>query len=42
MYRDELAVVSPDVVLALRDAVSGSSVDDFLSIWSTKCRSRSV
>ena len=32
VYRDELAVVPLDVVLALRDAVSGSSVDDFWSI----------
>ena len=29
-----LVVVSPEVVLALRDAVSRSSVDDFWSIWS--------
>ena len=29
VYWDELGVVPPDVVLALRDAVSRSSVDDF-------------
>ena len=32
--RGELGVVRGDVVLALRDAVSRSSVDDFWSIWS--------
>ena len=31
---DELGVVRPDVVLAFRDAVSRSSVDDFWTIWS--------
>ena len=35
VYRDELGVVPNDVVLALRDAVSRSSVDDFWSIWSS-------
>ena len=35
VYRDELGVVPDDVVLALRDAVSRSSVDDFWSIWSS-------
>ena len=34
VYRDELGVVPGEVVLALRDAVSRSSVDDFWSIWS--------
>ena len=34
VYRDELGVVPAEVVLALRDAVSRSSVDDFWSIWS--------
>ena len=34
IYRVELGVVPEDVILALRDAVSRSSVDDFLSIWS--------
>ena len=34
VYRDELEVVPDEVVLALRDAVSRSSVDDFWSIWS--------
>ena len=34
VYRDVLGVVPDDVVLALRDAVSRSSVDDFWSIWS--------
>ena len=34
VYREELGVVPEDVVLALRDAVSRSSVDDFWSIWS--------
>ena len=33
-YKDELGVVPPEVVLALRDAVSRSSVDDFWSTWS--------
>ena len=32
--RAELGVVPEEVVLALRDAVSRSSVDDFGSIWS--------
>ena len=32
---DELGVVLTEVVDALRDAVSRSSVDDFWSIWST-------
>ena len=31
---DELAAVPPDVVLALRDAASRSSANDFRSIWS--------
>ena len=34
IYRDVLGVVPDDVVLALRDAVSRSAVDDFWSIWS--------
>ena len=34
VYRDELEVVPDDVVLALRDAASRSSVDDCWSIWS--------
>ena len=34
VYRDELEVVPEEVVLALRDAVSRSSVDDFWSTWS--------
>ena len=34
VYRDELGVVPPEVVDALRDAVSRSSVDDFWSMWS--------
>ena len=34
VYRDELGVVPGEVVLALRNAVSRSSVDDFLTIWS--------
>ena len=33
--RDELGVVPDEVVLALRDAASRSSVDDFWSIWSS-------
>ena len=33
IYREELGVVPDEVVLALRCAVSGSSVDDFWSIW---------
>ena len=35
VYRDELGVVPNDVVLALRDAVSRSAVDDFWSFWSS-------
>ena len=34
IYRDVLGVVPDQVVLALRDAVSRSAVDDFWSIWS--------
>ena len=34
VYSDELAAVPPDVVLALGDSVSRSSVDDFWAIWS--------
>ena len=34
IYRDVLGAFPEEVVLALRDAVSGSSVDDFWSIWS--------
>ena len=34
VYRNVLGVVPNDVVLALRDAVSRSAVDDFWSIWS--------
>ena len=34
VYREELGVVPAEVVLALGDAVSRSSVDDFWSIWS--------
>ena len=34
VYRDVLGVVPEDVVLALRDAVTRSAVDDFWSIWS--------
>ena len=33
--RDELGVVPDEVVLALRDAASRPSVDDFWSIWSS-------
>ena len=33
VYRDVLGVVPEQVVLALRDAASRSSVDDFWSIW---------
>ena len=32
--RNELGVVPEEVVLALRDAASRSSVDDFWSVWS--------
>ena len=35
VYREELGVVPDDVILALRDAASRSSVDDFWSIWSS-------
>ena len=38
VYRDELGEVPEEVVLALRDAVSRSSVDDFLTFWSEGCR----
>ena len=34
VYRDGLAAVPPDVVLALRDSVSRSCVDDCWTIWS--------
>ena len=34
IYRDVLGIVPEDVVLALRNAASRSSVDDFWSIWS--------
>ena len=34
VYRDDLGTVPPDVVLALRDAVSRSTEGDFWSIWS--------
>ena len=34
VYRDELAAVPPDVILALRDSVSTSCVDDCWTIWS--------
>ena len=34
VHRDELGEIPDDVVLALRDAVSRSAVDDFWSIWS--------
>ena len=34
VYRDALGVVPGEVVLALRNAVSRSSVDDFWTIWS--------
>ena len=34
VHRDELGVVPAEVVLALRDAVSRSSADDFWSLWS--------
>ena len=33
VYRDELGQVPGDVVLALRDAISRSAVDDFWAIW---------
>ena len=34
VYRDVLGAVRDEVVLALRDAVSRSSVDDFWFLWS--------
>ena len=34
IYREELGVVPPDVVLALKDAFSRSDVHDFWTIWS--------
>ena len=33
VYRDELGQVPGDVVLALRDAISRSAVDDLWAIW---------
>ena len=36
IHGEELGVVPEDVILALGDAVSRSSVDDFWSIWSSK------
>ena len=41
VYRNELEVVPNDVVLALRDAVSRSAVDDFWSIWSSNAEAGS-
>ena len=41
IYREELGVVPEDVILALRDAVSRSSVDDFWSIWSCNAEAAS-
>ena len=38
VYRYELGVVPDDVVLALRDAVSRSAVDDFWSIWGSNAK----
>ena len=35
IYREELGVVPPDVVRALRDAFGRSDVDGFWTIWST-------
>ena len=35
MFTDELGLVPNDVVLALRDAVSRSAVDNFWCIWSS-------
>ena len=35
IYREELGVVPPDVVLAQRDALGRSDVDGFWTIWST-------
>ena len=40
VYRDELGVVLGEVVLALRNAVSRSSVDDFWTIWSESAEER--
>ena len=40
VYRDVLGVVPDDVVLALRDAVSRSSVDDLWSIWSSNAEEK--
>ena len=37
VYRDVLGVVPEEVVLALREAASRSSVDDFWVLWSKKC-----
>ena len=34
VYRKEVDVVPPDVVLAIRGAVAGSCVDDVWNIWS--------
>ena len=42
VYRDVLGVVPDDVVLALRNAVSWSSVNDFWSIWSRSAEAGSA
>ena len=40
--REELGVVPPDMVLALRDAFDMSDVDDFLDCLEQECRGRSL
>ena len=42
VHRDELGVVPDDVVLALRDAASRSSVDDVWSFWSRSAEGRVI
>ena len=42
IYSDVLGTVPEEVVLALRGAVSRSSVDDFWSIWSRSAQGRSI
>ena len=42
VYRDELGTVPPDVVLALKDAVSRSSVDGFGPVWSKSSEAKFI
>ena len=42
IYREELGVAPPDVVLALRDAFHRSDVDGFWTIWSKNAKGVSL